>query len=116
VIEAAGDAGRYVIGVDSDQAALYRASNPARAARILTSVMKNVDAAVLRALRLLRQGRLPLGTTESLGLKEGAIGLADNPDAALAIPPAVKDAVAQARAGIISGAITVPTAFAGSAR
>ncbi|MDE1145063.1 MAG: BMP family ABC transporter substrate-binding protein [Azospirillaceae bacterium] len=113
VIEAADEAGRYVIGVDSDQAALYRTSNPGRAAHILTSVLKNVDATVLRALRLLVAGRLPLGTTESLGLKEGAIGLADNPDAALPIPPAVRAAVDQARDDIISGRVTVPTAFAG---
>ncbi|WP_044560097.1 BMP family ABC transporter substrate-binding protein [Azospirillum sp. B4] len=113
VIEAAEEAGRYVIGVDSDQAALYRASSPRRAARILTSVMKNVDAAIVRALRLQRQGRLPLGRTESLGLKEGAIGLADNPDAALAIPAAVRAAVDAARQGIIDGTLAVPTAFPG---
>ncbi|TWB21763.1 nucleoside-binding protein [Nitrospirillum amazonense] len=113
VIEAAEETGRYVIGVDSDQAALYRASSPRRAARILTSVMKNVDAAILRALRLWQQGRLPLGRTESLGLKEGAIGLADNPAAALTVPPAVRAAVAAARQGIIDGTLTVPTAFPG---
>ncbi|ASG20264.1 BMP family lipoprotein [Nitrospirillum viridazoti] len=113
VIEAAEETGRYVIGVDSDQAALYRASSPRRAARILTSVMKNVDAAILRALRLWQQGRLPLGRTESLGLKEGAIGLADNPEAALTVPPTVRAAVAAARQRIIDGTLTVPTAFAG---
>ncbi|MBB6255182.1 BMP family ABC transporter substrate-binding protein [Nitrospirillum iridis] len=113
VIEAAEETGRYVIGVDSDQAALYRVSSPRRAARILTSVMKNVDTAILRALRLWQQGRLPLGRTESLGLKEGAIGLADNPDAALTVPPAVRAAVAAARQRIIDGTLTVPTAFAG---
>ncbi|MDG3439116.1 BMP family ABC transporter substrate-binding protein [Nitrospirillum amazonense] len=114
VIEAAEEAGRYVIGVDSDQAALYRASSPRRAARILTSVMKNVDAAILRALRLWQQGRLPMGRTESLGLKEGAIGLADNPDAALTVPTAVRAAVAAARQGIIDGTLAVPTAFPGA--
>ncbi|MEE3625390.1 BMP family ABC transporter substrate-binding protein [Nitrospirillum sp. BR 11752] len=113
VIEAAEETGRYVIGVDSDQAALYRTSSPRRAARILTSVMKNVDAAILRALRLWQQGRLPLGRTESLGLKEGAIGLADNPEAALTVPPAVRAAVAAARQRIIDGTLAVPTAFAG---
>lgn len=57
----------YVIGVDSDQDALVPG-------RILTSMVKRVDVAVLRSAREVAARKPPTGHLE-LGLREGAIGL-----------------------------------------
>ncbi|MDE1990967.1 MAG: BMP family ABC transporter substrate-binding protein [Rhizobiaceae bacterium] len=111
VIEAAAEAGRYVIGVDSDQALIYETSRPDTAKRIVTSVMKNVDNTVVRSVSLMKDGKLPFGTAESLGLKEGAIGLADNKFTQAIVPPAVWTDVSKVRDDIIAGKIKVPTAF-----
>lgn len=111
VIEAAAEAGRYAIGVDSDQALIYETSRPDTAKRIVTSVMKNVDNTVVRSVALMKEGKLPLGTAESLGLKEGAIGLADNKFTHAIVPPAVMGEVDKVKADIIAGKVKVPTAF-----
>ncbi len=111
VIEAAAEAGRYAIGVDSDQALIYETSRPDTAKRIVTSVMKNVDNSVVRSITLMKDGKLPLGTAESLGLKEGAIGLADNKFTQAIVPSAVMSEVDKVKADIIAGKVKVPTAF-----
>lgn len=111
VIEAAAEAGRYAIGVDSDQALIFETSRPATAKRIVTSVLKQVDNTVVRAVTLMKEGKLAFGTAESLGLKEGAIGLADNKFTQEIVPPAIWAEVQKTKAEIIDGKVKVPTAF-----
>lgn len=99
VIEAAAETGRWAIGVDSDQYALFREAYPARAAHILSSVLKNVDTALLHVLRQLQQGTLQFGVTSSLGLAEGGVSLAHSGPGWQALPPALTEeltALAQA--------------------
>jgi len=88
VIEAAAENGRWAIGVDADQHLLYREAYPQRAARILSSVMKHVDVALLQALRRWRAGQLSFGGAESLGLAEGGVSLATSGPGWAALPPA----------------------------
>ncbi|NRF69782.1 BMP family ABC transporter substrate-binding protein [Aquincola sp. S2] len=88
VIEAAAEAGRWVIGVDADQHLLYRDSHPQRAAWILSSVMKHVDVAIVKALREHRAGRLRFGERSSLGLAEGGVSLATSAPAWGKLPAA----------------------------
>jgi len=111
VIEAAAEAGRYAIGVDSDQALIYEASRPDIAKRIVTSVLKQVDNTVVRSVTLMKEGKLPFGQAESLGIKEGAIGLADNKFTQAIVPPAVWADIEKTKAEIVDGKVTVPTAF-----
>jgi basic membrane protein A len=86
VIEAAAETGRWAIGVDADQHLLYRDAYPQRAARILTSVMKHVDVALLQALRRWRAGELRFGGVQSLGLAEGGVSLATSGPGWAALP------------------------------
>jgi len=111
IIEAAKERGKYTIGVDSDQALAYMSSDPKAAAQILTSVLKNVDNSLYRALSLNAQGKLSYGKTETVGLAEGGVGLAINDIYNKATPDKVKQIVAQAQADIISCKITVDTAL-----
>lgn len=115
VNEAAVEAGRYAIGVDMDQYAMYRTSNPERAARIVTSVLKNVDVAIFRAIRLHLEGRLPYGRSESLGLAEHGVSLAWQSDVLGQAPPAILARVKQVEEAIIEQRLQVPNAASAAA-
>ena len=41
-------------------------------------MMKRLDNSLFRAIQLHLEGKLPYGEVESLGLKEGAVGIAEN--------------------------------------
>lgn len=116
VNEAALEAKRYAIGVDMDQHALYSASNPALAARIVTSVIKNVDVAILGAIRQQLAGTLPLGTARSLGVAERGVSLAPRSGVLAEAPPDLLAAVDAIQAEIVAGRIVVPSAFAPARR
>ena len=97
VIKAAQQAGKLVIGVDSDQAQVAPKS-------VLTSMVKHVDAAVYGAAKDLLDGSFKGGDV-LLGLKEGGVGLA--PLGAGADAGALAD-VEKLKAAIIAGKIAVP--------
>jgi basic membrane protein A and related proteins len=111
VIDAAKDKGKYTIGVDSDQAAIVGATDPKAAQQILTSMMKNVDNSLFRALSLAKDGKLAWGQAEEIGLAEVGVGLAKNDIYNKVTPDSVKKLVDQAEADIIACKITVATAF-----
>ncbi len=111
VFEAAAEDGRYAIGVDSDQALIVESANPDQAARILTSMMKNVDNSIFRAIQKHLDGSLAYGAAESLGVAEGGVGLARNKFYDASTPDEVKALVDAAEQKIIAGEITVVTAF-----
>jgi len=111
IFQAAQETGNYAIGVDSDQATIIKDTNPELAAVIATSMMKNVDNSLYRALKLHLEGTLPYGTSEALGIAEGGVGLAKNDIYDSLTPQDVKDKISQAEADVTAGTITVDTAF-----
>jgi basic membrane protein A len=111
VFEAAAEDGKYAIGVDSDQALAVQEADPAQAERILTSMLKNIDNSIVRALQLHIDGTLPYGQVENLGIAEGGVGLARNEYYETNTPDSVKALVDEAEAKITSGEIVVETAF-----
>ncbi len=101
MFEAAQEQGHYAIGVDSDQAGVLMDTDPDLANRILTSMMKNVDNSLYRAIDLDIKGELPYGQSETLGVAEGGIGLVYNdiyydktPEKVLDLMDAVEEAMA----------------------
>lgn len=70
VIQAAVDADRYAIGVDTNQDAMAPG-------HVLTSMLKNGDIAMETILTEFAEGNFPGGETVSLGLAEGGVGLSD---------------------------------------
>ena len=110
-LAAAKDAGRFAVGVDSDQSAIFRATDPATADRVVTSVLKKVDVSLLRAADMLMAGTLPAGREESLGLAEGAVGIVDNEVYQRTVPADVRARVAAAATDIAAGKIKVPSAL-----
>jgi basic membrane protein A len=94
VYQAAKDAGKYAIGVDSNQ-------NYLQPGTMLTSMVKRVDVAVNTALRDFKPG------TQVLGLKEAGVDYALDQYNEKLIRPDVKKRVDAAKADIIAGKIKV---------
>ena len=110
-IAAAKETNRYVLGVDSDQEAIFKDSDPAMAKQVVSSVLKNVDVSLLQAYDRFKKGELPFGKAEALGLKEGAVGIVETGNMASMASQETKDAIKKASDAIAAGTITVPTAF-----
>lgn len=106
-IEAAGDAGKYAFGVDSDQAQLL----PDYAANIPTSALKNVGNSLIRAIKLDMEGKLGYGTLEYLGFAEGGVELVKDEHYEELVPEAIRTKVDELEEQITNGEITVPTAL-----
>lgn len=111
VFEAAAEDGKFAIGVDSDQALIIEEANPDQAARVLTSMLKNVDNSIFRGIQKHLDGTLIYGAAESLGIAEGGVGLARNKFYEESTPDEVKALVDAAEQKVVAGEITVETAF-----
>jgi basic membrane protein A len=109
VFEAAQEMGKYAIGVDSDQAIIIAETDPAQAEFIPTSMLKNVDNSLYRAMSMYIEGTLPFGEAEALGVAEGGVGLAKNEFYDKMTPDDVKAAIEQVEADLLEGTIVVDT-------
>lgn len=110
-LDAAKDTNRYAIGVDSDQALLFKDTDPEKANLIVTSMLKRIDNSLVRALKLHIEGTLPYGSTEALGLVEEAVGLADNEFYQKLISPEIRERLQEIAVKIQKGEIEVGTAI-----
>lgn len=99
VLQAAADAGKLGIGVDSNQNGLHPG-------KVLTSMLKRVDIAVAKTFSDARDGNWTSGVY-SLGLAEGGVDWALDENNQALITGEMKAAVEQAKADIISGKIKV---------
>ncbi len=99
VLRAAADAGKLGIGSDANQNGLFPG-------RVLTSLLKRVDNAIIRAFTSARAGQWTSGV-ESLGLKEDGVGWALDDDNRALITPEMKAAADGAEAAIVSGDLVV---------
>jgi basic membrane protein A len=69
-LQASKERGKFVIGVDSDQAMLYKDSDPVLANLIASSMLKRVDQSILLAVKAAKEGTLAWGTRVALGINE----------------------------------------------
>lgn len=99
VLRAAADAGKLGIGVDSDQNGLFPG-------RVLTSMMKRVDNAIIKSFTEAKDGTWKPGISV-LGLKEDGVGYAMDDFNKSLVTPEMKAAADAAAADIISGKIQV---------
>jgi len=99
VYQAAKDAGKLAIGVDSNQNHLHPGT-------MLTSMLKRVDVAVYDSAMAVKNGNWKAGVTE-LGLAQDGVGWALDEHNAGLISDDMKAKVEAARADIIAGKIQV---------
>jgi basic membrane protein A len=86
-------------------------TDPEQAQSILTSMQKNVDASIVRAIGLLLDGELPLGTAETLGLAENGVSLSVNDIYTEATPENVQELIAAATEAVVNGDVPVISVF-----
>lgn len=111
VHNAAAEAGKYVLGVDSDQSLLY-ADDQDIQSRFATSVVKEVGNAVYNVTgRYLDEGTLPFGEYEIMGLADGAVGIVENEALDAVLSDQGKEALEAAKEGIADGSLTVNSAI-----
>ncbi|BBI36431.1 BMP family ABC transporter substrate-binding protein [Cohnella abietis] len=103
-LEGANEKGVYSIGVDANQNPLYPGS-------VLTSMLKNVDQSIFRAIELLQKGELKLGTNEVLGMKEGGVGLAKDELYEKYVPQSIRDKMKEIEDKLSTGDITVKSSL-----
>lgn len=75
-VEAAKDAKKYVIGVDSDQALAYEGKEEQN--YIISSALKNIDKSLVATMDKYLNNSLEFNTHSVLGIKEDTVGLAEN--------------------------------------
>jgi len=102
VYQAAKDAGKLAIGVDSNQ-------NHLQPGTMLTSMVKRVDVAVYNVLKAWKPG------VSVLGLKEGGVDYAVDDNNAKLLNPALKAKVDAVKADIIAGKVKVADYMADNA-
>jgi basic membrane protein A len=102
VYQAAKDAGKFAIGVDSNQNHLHPGT-------MLTSMVKRVDVAVYNT------SKQPTPGITVLGLKEGGVDYAMDQHNEKLVPAAMKAKVDAAKADIIAGKIKVADYMADNA-
>jgi basic membrane protein A len=104
VIKAAQQAGKMVIGVDSDQSHVAPEN-------VLTSMVKHADYAVYLAVQDMLAGTFKGGDV-ALGLKEGGVGLAPLGKPFAALPAEKREKITaeleRLRTAVIAGRIRVP--------
>ena len=99
VLQAAADAGKLGIGVDSNQ-------NGLQPGKVLTSMLKRVDVAVYNAFMDGKNGTFKGGIND-LGLKEGGVDYAMDDNNKALVTDEMKAAVEKAKADIIAGTVEV---------
>lgn len=100
VIQAAADAGKLAIGVDSNQ-------NGLQPGKVLTSMMKRVDVAVYNAFKDGSEGGNWTTGFNVLGLAEGGVDLAMDDNNKPLVTDEMMKAVEDAKAKIIAGEVVV---------
>jgi len=112
MIEAASERGTRVLGVDSDQAEAFREAGRYDLAEVITSsVLKNVDWSLFRAIYNYVNDTLVLGATEFLGIAEGGMGLADNEFFRAQVPVDLVARIEALEESILNGNIVIGTAL-----
>lgn len=108
-VEAAKDAKKYVIGVDSDQALAYEGKDEQQ--YIISSALKNIDISLVEAMEKQLNGTLEYNTHSVLGIKENAVGLAENDIYTSKVNEEIRTKVNEVSEELKAGKITVSTAL-----
>ncbi|MDO4599864.1 MAG: BMP family ABC transporter substrate-binding protein [[Ruminococcus] gnavus] len=107
VHNAAAEAGKYVMGVDSDQSKLYEDDQEIQK-RFATSIVKELGNTVYNVIgEYLDNETLPYGEYEILGLADGAVGIVEGDVLNNLLSDKGKEMLENARKGIEDGSIKV---------
>ena len=97
--------------MDSDQYLLFAESNPEKASWVVSSMLKNVDLSIIRGIKMYQEGTLVNGQAEVLGVAKNGVGVAQNENFMKLVPEEFRAKLKEIEEKIVSGEITVGTAF-----
>lgn len=107
VHQAASEVGKYVIGVDSDQAATY-SEQPEIQKAFVTSALKKMGNGIYNVIEdFLNNKTLPFGEYHIFGLAENAVGIVEGDGFNSYVSDHGKEVIQTATAGISDGSIQV---------
>lgn len=109
-IDAAKEANRYAIGVDSDQAMIFDETDPEKADKILTSAVSNVGNSLFTAVEAAVAGDLEWGTAVSTGIADGTAELVDNEYYQTLVPEEFRNQITELKEKIAAGEIEISSA------
>lgn len=110
-VTAAQKSDKYLIACDQDLYAELKDSNPELAANVISSSLKNVGESIYTSVKGWSEGTMSLDQDYILGLDSGAVGLAKNENYTKLVPEDIQKFIDETEQKVISGDITVGTAF-----
>lgn len=112
VFDASAEKNLYSIGCDSDQAILFEGGKEQKKADLMvTSALKNIDKALLNAIEMYMEDKVPWGTDAVLGIKEDGVAIAENTYFEKILSQKDRDALKEISEKISSGEIKVDSAL-----
>jgi len=110
-IDAAKDESKYVIGVDGDQAMIFKDTDIEKANKILTSAVSNVGNSLFAAMEQELKGELQWGSGVSTGIADGTAELVDNEFYKELVPEEFRTKIVELEKQIAEGEIDVKSAI-----
>ena len=110
-VTAAQKSVKYLIACDQDLYAELKDSDPELAANVISSSLKNVGESIYTSVKGWSEGTMSLDQDYILGLDSGAVGLAKNENYTKLVPEDIQKFIDETEQKVISGDITVGTAF-----
>lgn len=107
VMDAAVQKGKFVIGVDTDQAEALKDSQPEMAEVIITSAIKNIPETALYIVDKAMKGEVVYGTRDWYGLAENVVGIAENEFYEKLMTDEARQRVEELKEAVISGDLKV---------
>lgn len=110
-VTAAQNSDKYLIACDQDIYAELKDSDSELAANVISSSLKNVGESIYTSVKGWSEGTMSLDQDYILGLDSGAVGLAKNENYTKLVPEDIQKFIDETEQKVISGDITVGTAF-----
>ena len=110
-LEAAMEAGKWGIGVDSDQYEVFKTEKPDLANSIVTSSLKNVGLSLQVLLREMIDGTYEWSQIRWFGIPEGCAGIAENENYIAKVSEEDRATLNDIKEKVASGEIKVSTAY-----
>lgn len=106
-LDSAKNNGKLIIGVDSDQFDYFKDTDPKKADRIVTSILKRVDLALYEACEAYLNGTLEYGVLVTLGMNEEKVGIVENDNYKAKVSEETRAYVSRIISQIKDGSLTV---------
>ncbi len=110
-VQASADRNKLFIACDNDIWGMLHESDQKGVRNVVSSTMKNIGDSIFNAVQGYIKGDYVLGENYILGIKDGAVGLAENANYEKLVPQDIRSKLNDIAAKISDGSIKVGSAF-----